>query len=228
MASSNLRKNTLIGVFTKFDDAIAYYIVNNLGKGNNPDTKSKLDAILDDFKAENFMSNFAGMGDEFNNFYIARNPEYTSQTCYLDDNGVKEEHRDNFNRVVDDYLNNNSTFVKRVKNPQTAFIELVKPDGGVGYLADAILKEHGSDSNRTKAFSDRLLADIEALEPLSAFAMRDGAEGRKKARDSAMSLAYKFIQLNQACPFLYVLKERLEPDYGEIESCYNASFQSNM
>ncbi|SPT70027.1 virulence factor SrfC family protein [Anaerobiospirillum thomasii] len=214
-------KNTLIGVFTKFDDAIQTQIVNNLGKGNNPDTKSKLDAILDDFKAENFMSNFAGMGDEFNNFYIARNPEYTSQTLYLDDNGVKKEQQDNFNRVVDDYLHNNSTFVKRVKNPQTAFIELVKPDGGVGYLADAILKEHGSDSNRTKAFSDRLLADIEALEPLSAFAMRDGAEGRKKARESAMSLAYKFIQLNQACPFLYLLKERLEPDFDEISKCYS-------
>lgn len=225
--------NTLVGVFTKFDDAIDTQIKNNIKNGNEPDTKAKIDAILDDFKAENWMSNFRGKGDEFNNFFFVRNPEYAKYTTWLDvdengvEHGVKESERDNFDRVVNDYLKNNTTFTKRVKDPKKLFEEIQKDDGAVGYLADSLYSTYHDCSNRERNFKARLQAILNRVLDIKSFASMQGSEAKAEIRADSQALAFKLLQINSVCNIVYILKDNLEPLYDEISDIYNRCFDQN-
>ena len=228
-----LVENTLVGVFTKFDDAIDTQIKNNIKNGNEPDTKAKIDAILDDFKAENWISNFRGIGDEFNNFFFVRNPEYAKYTTWLDvddngvEHGVKESERDNFDRVVNDYLKNNTTFVKRVKDAKRLFDEIQKDDGAVGYLADTLYTTYHDSNNRENNFKIRLKALLNRVLDIKSFASMQGNEAKAEIRSDMQALAFKLLQINSVCNIFYILKDNLEPNYDEISDIYNSCFDQN-
>lgn len=221
---SQVEKNPMIGVLTRFDQAISKQFTT---MASTTDLGAKIiPTVFEHFKSLDWLTNWTP-GRALNQFFMVRRPNMEGNETWLnlDENmvetGFNEKHVEDLELIKKNIMAD-KLFKEHIYGGENALDAVLKlNDGGVSYIAQFLSENFRGESSVKSRLRDNVKGAIDqVINSLSVYAQRSGDKAMAKARASTLKLCSNLLQCDSLAHIFCDIRRMIELDDEELYDLY--------